>query len=91
MIASHHNPVKLSGQLNRFIGIRAVSNNIAEVPDHIVLWCSRKNRFERRQIGEDIRENKCAYQSLHIVLSPRLRFTVVRNSAGEAASSISFA
>lgn len=37
VIAAYRNPPKLPGQINHFIGIGAVANNIAEIPDDVVL------------------------------------------------------
>jgi hypothetical protein len=40
VIAAYRNPANFSGQINHFIGIAAVADKIAEIPDDVVLWRS---------------------------------------------------
>jgi hypothetical protein len=66
MIAANHNSAEILGPINHPIGIRAVANDIAEIPDHVALWRGGKNRFESRKIGMDVGDNESAHFSLSV-------------------------
>jgi hypothetical protein len=61
VIATYDNPAKLPYQIYNFIGIRAVANDIAEIPNSIVRGRSSKNRLEGREVGVDVGDDKCAH------------------------------
>jgi hypothetical protein len=54
VIAAHNNPAETSGPINDLIGIGAIANNIAEIPDNIVWRRSGKSRFEGRKIRMNV-------------------------------------
>ena len=68
MIATDHNPAELPCQINHFIGIRAIANNIAKIPNGVILGRSGKNRFESLQIGMNVGDQKCAHVNPSVVL-----------------------
>jgi glycine/D-amino acid oxidase-like deaminating enzyme len=67
VIAADHNSAELPGQINHLVGIRAVANDIAEIPDRVIVWRSRKNRFESRQIGMNVGNDKRAHAGFTFV------------------------
>jgi hypothetical protein len=66
MIATHENTTETPGQINNLIGICAIANNIAEIPDGIILRSSGKNGLEGRKIGMDVGDDKGAHLSLSV-------------------------
>lgn len=73
VIAADHNSAKLPRQLNRFIGVCAVANDIAEIPDDVVMRRSRKNCLESRQIGMNVGNDKRAHLRLTLAFWPFVR------------------
>ena len=71
MIAPHNNPAELSGHSNYFVGVGAVADDIAEVPDHIMFWRGCKNRFKCLKIRMNVGDHKCA----HVGLAASVRST----------------
>ncbi len=68
VIAAHDNTTELPGQINNFIGICAIADDVAEVPDGVVFWCSGKNSLECLEIGVNVGNNKCSHVSFTFVL-----------------------
>ena len=62
VIAANRNSTELPGQINHLVGIRAVANGIAEIPDRVIRWRSLKNRLENLQIGVNVGKDKRACQ-----------------------------
>ena len=54
VIAAHDNPTQLPDKFNNLIGIRAVADDVAEIPNRIMLGRGGKNRLESRETGVQI-------------------------------------
>jgi hypothetical protein len=61
VIATDYNPAKVPGQINHFVRIRAVANDVAKIPDDVMLRSSSKNCFESGQIGMNVGNDKRAH------------------------------
>jgi hypothetical protein len=67
MIATDHNSIEIPGQFNYFVGIRAVANDITEIPNDVVLRRSSKRGFEGLKIAVDVRYHKCPHLKPSVV------------------------
>lgn len=63
MITPHNNPAELPDHINYFVGVCAIADDIAEIPNHIVLWRNGKNRFKCLEIRVNVGDYKCAHFS----------------------------
>jgi hypothetical protein len=57
VIASDHNSAEFPRQLNHFIRVCAIADDVAEVPDGIVFRSSGKNSLECLEIGVNVGNN----------------------------------
>jgi hypothetical protein len=67
VIAADHNSAEFPGQMDHLVGIRAVANDIAEIPDRVMRWRSRKNRLECLEIRVNVGDDKGAHLTLNLV------------------------
>ncbi len=67
VIATYDNTTELPGQIYDLIWICAIANNVAEVPDGIMLRSSGKNSLESLEIGVNVGNNKCSHVSFTFV------------------------
>lgn len=58
VIATYRDPAKFSGQINHFVGIATVADNVAQVPDHVVFWRRGKNSLKSWEIRVDVGYDK---------------------------------
>lgn len=54
VIATYRIPAKFPGQINHFIRVGAVADNIAKIPDDVVLWRGAKNSLECLKIRMNV-------------------------------------
>jgi hypothetical protein len=61
MVATHKDTAQRSSAIDHLIWIGAVTDNVAQVPHHVMRWRSSDNGVKRLQVGVDIRKDKCAH------------------------------
>ena len=69
VIAAYRNPAKFSGQINHFVGICTITDNIAEIPYHVVFRRRGKNSLKSWEIRVDVGYDKRTHLSLSFALS----------------------
>ena len=57
VITADHNSAKFPRQLNHLVRVRAIADDVAEVPDAVVFRCSGKNSLECLEIGVNVGNN----------------------------------
>ena len=69
VIAAYRDSAKFSGQINHFIGICTITDNIAEIPYHVVFWRRGKNSLKSWEIRVDVGYDKRTHLSFSFALS----------------------
>jgi hypothetical protein len=68
VIATHNDSAEVPGQINHFVRVRAVANDVAKIPDDVMLRSGSENCLESWQIGMNVGDQKCAHVNPSVVL-----------------------